>query len=218
VKQAPQPSVIVRTAESISIPTNPFPSIPMPISHPTETAEPVAAPPMGGFTAVSSTVKKKKKKVKEPSSGEPVAAVDGKTDDSNLVAPTSAHEKTEEEMPVVDDDPLLHVSVANEEPLPTVDSAQPRKSLAQVKQVPQREEPRLRKIRKQGNPILDAMARNRDFDLFHALDKSGDDNLLFTWLSQFAILTEGKRARFLKVFNFFDEDHDHQLSPDEVCS
>jgi hypothetical protein len=42
-------------------------------------------------------------------------------------------------------------------------------------------------------------------------------NPLLSWLLQFCILTEEKKAKFKKVFNFFDSDHDFLITPAQVC-
>ena len=48
------------------------------------------------------------------------------------------------------------------------------------------------------------------------LNEEAAANMMFTWLSQFAILTEAKRTQFQKIFTYYDKDNDERITPAEA--
>jgi hypothetical protein len=131
---------------------------------------------------------------------------------------------------VVEEPVVVVVETVIEGPPPVEVVVEPEVEPEEVDVIEEKEAPRvdpeevikqrkMRAIRKQPppQPILDFSSQRAAEDFhFDAVDPAS--NALLTWLLQFCILTEEKKAKFKQVFVFFDADKDERLSVSEVSS
>ena len=205
------------SARSIKLPEPPQIVIvaptPLPLLDSPPASEEVLRPqsPLGTFSSsVTSSPKMKKKRV--------IRAVEHQPEHQ----PKQPAEPVAVEVPesIIDviDDPELTINVTNEaatvEQKPAQPAAQPAASLLKMGATSPF---RLRRRYHANGSTSPEQSRRLDLNMFPlTLDEEQGANVMYTWLSQFAILTEAKRAQFAKVFAYFDTDKDQQLSPDEV--